>query len=62
MITLQHELCLKAIFIDSLDPIVPGLSMLLLNLQLIYRQRQQCFNGIADTIAFKETTTNNFCR
>lgn len=62
MITLPHELCPEAIFMDSLDLIVLGLSMLQLNLQLSYRQRQQCFNGIVGTCAFKETTTKNFCR
>lgn len=59
MITLPHEL---SIFIDSLDLIVPGLSVLQLNLQLSYRQRQDCFNGSVETCVFKEITTNNFCR
>lgn len=62
MITLPHKLCPEAIFTDSLDLIDPGLSMLQLNLPLSYRQRLECVNGIVDTCAFKETTTNNFCR
>lgn len=60
MSTLPHELCPEAKSIDSLGLGVPGLSMLLLNVQLSYRK--EYFNGIVETCAFEETTTNNFCR
>ena len=59
MITLSNELCPEAIFFDSLDLIVLGLSTLQLNLQLSHRQRQVYFKA---TFAFKGTTANNFCR
>lgn len=52
MITLPHEL---SIFIDSLDLIVPGLSVLQLNLQLSYRQRQDCFNGSVELVSLRRS-------
>lgn len=62
MITLSNERCVAAIFFDSLDLVVPGLSTLQLNLQPSYNQRQACFKGIVDTSAITGTTTSNFCR
>jgi len=57
-LTLSNELCPEAIFFDSLDLIVPGLS----TLQLSHRQREVYSKVILDTFAFKKTTANNFCR
>lgn len=62
VLTLSNELCLEAIFFDSLDLIFPGLSALQVNLQLSHKQRQVCFKGIVDSFAFKGTTANIFFR
>lgn len=62
MITLTNKRCVEAIFFDSLDLIVPGLSTPQLNLQPGHNQRHMCFKGVVGTSAIKGTTASNFCR